>query len=71
MNNTTKKFMELTPCDKLRVVLATALTVILMASLPAYAWFTTQKKAAEMYEVEAPSTLILSAAHREVGVDVT
>lgn len=69
MKKMMNKFKELTPYDKLRVILASSLTIALMASLPVYAWFTTKNKAAEMYEVEAPSTLILSAAHREDSVN--
>lgn len=69
MKNIINRFKELTTFDKLRIITASILTIALMISLPAYAWFTIQRKAAEMYEVEAPSTLILSAAHREDSVN--
>ena len=64
-----KKFNELTLSKKVQLVVAILLTLCLAIVVPTYAWFTVQRKAAEMYEVEAPSTLILSAAHREDSVN--
>lgn len=59
------KFSELPASKKVQLVIAMTLTAGLVIAIPTYAWFTSQKKAAEMYKVEYPNSLYLNAAHRE------
>lgn len=58
-------FMAMPPRKKCMVTVSAAMTVFVAAAIPVYAWFSSQKKAAEMYKVEFPSSLYLNAAHRE------
>ena len=65
MKNIIKKYKELTLSKKVQLITAIILTVGLMSAIPVYAWFTSQKKAAEMYKVQYPNSLYINAAHRE------
>ena len=59
------KFDMLPKKKKLALVTAVVMTLSLIITIPAYAWFNEQKKAAELYKVEFPNALYLNAAHRE------
>ena len=59
------KFDMLPKKNKMALVLAAVMTFSLIITIPAYAWFYEQRKAAEMYKVEFPNALYLNAAHRE------
>ena len=50
---------------KMHLVTAVTLTVCMLITIPSYAWFNEQKKAAEMFKVEYPNALYVNAAHRE------
>lgn len=50
---------------KLNTMLILAFTVCLVASASVYAWFNSQKKAAEMFKVMFPNALYINAGHRE------
>ena len=65
MSRITSKIKNMSPGKKNQLVAAVALTLALAIVLPVFAWFTNQKKAAEMYKIEYPNTLFLNAAHRE------
>ena len=60
-----KKFDMLPQKKKMALVTAIVMTLSLIITIPAYAWFNEQKKAAELYKVEFPNALYLNAAHRE------
>jgi len=47
------------------LITAIALTMVLICTIPVFAWFYMQRKAAEMYKVEFPNSLYLNAAQRE------
>ncbi len=59
------RFKELTTAKKAEVIVASVLTASLLTSIPVFAWFNYQRRAAEMYKVKYPNSLHLSAAHRE------
>ena len=59
------KFDSMKRRKKLEVVTAVTLTVCMLITLPSYAWFSEQRKAAEMFKVEYPNSLYINAAHRE------
>lgn len=65
MKNIIHSIKELPRRKKLQLITAVLLTAAVMVSLPVYAWFTNQKKAAEMYKIEYPNSLYINAAHRE------
>lgn len=65
MINILKAFMELPAKKKITVVTAGMLTIAMGVAVPVYAWFTNQRKAAEMFKVEYPNALYVNAAHRE------
>ena len=50
---------------KVRLAVALGLTVAVLIVAPVYAWFSFQRKAAEMYKIEYPNSLFINAAHRE------
>lgn len=47
------------------ILAAEIMAVALAVSIPAYAWFANQMKAAEMFKVGYPDALYINAAHRE------
>ena len=59
------KFDMLPQKKKMALVTAVVMTLALIITVPSYAWFNEQKKAAEMYKVEFPNALYLNAAQRE------
>ena len=59
------KFDMLPQKKKMALVTAIVMTLALIVTIPSYAWFNEQKKAAEMYKVEFPNALYLNAAQRE------
>ena len=69
MKNMIKKFKGLTVSKKIQIIAAMTFTIALLVAIPVYAWFTNQKKAAEMFKVAYPNTLYINAAHREDQVN--
>lgn len=65
MKNIIVKFKNLPMHKKIALCFAFMMTVTLIIAVPAFAWFYTQRKAAEMYKVEYPNSLFLNAAQRE------
>ena len=65
MKNIIDKLKGLPRSKKVQLTAAMILTAALLIEIPVFAWFTNQRKAAEMYKVNNPNSLILSAAHRE------
>lgn len=65
MKNIIHKYKELPFSKKVQFIIALMLTVGVISALPVYAWFTNQKKAAEMFKVQYPNALFINAAHRE------
>ena len=59
------KIKGLTTARKIQLCAACVLSIALLTALPVYAWFTNQRKAAEMYKIEYPNSLYINAAHRE------
>ena len=53
---------------RMQFITAIILTISLIITIPVFAWFSNQRKAAEMFKIENPNSLFLNAAHRE---DVT
>ena len=49
----------------MQLITALVLTLCIAVVLPVYAWFTEQRKAAEMYKIQYPNSLFINAAHRE------
>ena len=59
------KFKKMSARNKAMLIVSVLLTVGIIIALPTYAWFTNQKKAAEMYKIQYPNSLYINAAHRE------
>ncbi len=60
-----RRFDDLPARKRMQLVTAVTLTFCLMISIPSFAWFNEQKKAAEMFKIEYPNALYVNAAHRE------
>lgn len=60
-----EKIKGLTTARKIQLCAACILSVALAVAIPVYAWFSKQKKAAEMYKIQYPNSLYINAAHRE------
>ncbi len=60
-----KKFNLMSPRKKTAFIIAVVLTLVFGISICVFAWFSSQRKAAELYKVEFPNSLYLNAAHRE------
>ena len=69
MKKLIRKFKELPLYRKVQFFTAIVLTIALTAAIYSYAWFSNQKKAAEMFKVEYPNALYINAAHREDQVN--
>ena len=54
---------------RIKTALILAFTVCLAVSASVYAWFSSQKKAAEMFKVMFPNALYINAGHREDRVN--
>ena len=65
MKNLISKLRAVPLKRKLQVVTAAVVTIAFAAVFQSYAWFSEQKKAAEMFKVKHPDLLYLNAAHRE------
>lgn len=65
MKKIVEKIKGLTTAKKIQLCAACVLSVALLTAIPVYAWFTSQRKAAEMYKIEYPNSLYINAAHRE------
>ena len=59
------KFNKLTAKNKAMFISASIITVALLVSIPVLAWFGYRRQIMKFQKVDAPNTLILSAAHRE------
>ena len=64
-SDTKKRFHEMSIQKKFVFVSASVITIALLTSLPVLAWFSYKRQIMKLQKVEAPNTLILSAAHRE------
>ena len=51
--------------QKIQVIIATFLTLLLTIQIPVMAWFRKQREAARFERINAPNTLFVTAAHRE------
>lgn len=65
MKKIINKIRALSLSKKVQLGIAIVLTLAVIVSVPIYAWFTSQKKAAEMFKVKYPNSLYINAAHRE------
>ena len=50
---------------KIEILIASFLTLTILAALPVYAWFTDKRQLKDMKEVNAPTGLFISAAQKE------
>lgn len=50
---------------KIEILIASFLTLTILAALPVYAWFTDRRQLKDMKEVNAPTGLFISAAQKE------
>ena len=58
-------FKELPRYMKIEIIIASVLTLTIIAALPVYAWFTDRRQLKDMKEVNAPTGLFISAAQKE------
>lgn len=65
MKKIIEKFKKMSAGNKAMLIVAVLLTICAAIAIPTYAWFTNQKKAAEMYKIKYPNSLYINAAHRE------
>lgn len=65
MKKIINRIKKLSVYKKVQLVIAMLLTLAIIIIIPVYAWFSNQRKAAEMYKVEYPNSLYINAAHRE------
>lgn len=65
MRKIKEKFKTLSRIQKGALIIAMFLTIAVMITVPVVAWFTNQKKVAELYKIKYPNSLYLNAAQRE------
>lgn len=65
MKDAINKIKMLSVHKKVQLLTAAILTISVFTAIPVYAWFSNQRKAAEMYKVAYPNSLYINAAHRE------
>ena len=65
MNRLFERFDNLPEKRKMMIVTAVTLSFALLVTIPSFAWFYSQRKAAEMFKVKYPNSLYINAAHRE------
>lgn len=65
MSKVFDRFDKLPRKQKMQIVVSVTLAVALLITIPSYAWFYSQRKAAEMFKVKYPNSLYINAAHRE------
>lgn len=65
MKNIISRLRDVPLKKKLQICTAAVVTIAFAAVLKSYAWFSEQKKAAEMFKVKHPDLLYLNAAHSE------
>ncbi|MGN0632877.1 MAG: hypothetical protein ACI4JW_03310 [Oscillospiraceae bacterium] len=65
MNEIINKIKALSIRQRVQLFTAVFLTIAVVVAIPVYAWFSSQRKAAEMYKLEYPNSLYINAAHRE------
>ena len=65
MKKIIEKFKKLSVGKKVQLLSAVVLTAAVIAIIPTYAWFSYQRRAAEMFKVEYPNALYINAAQRE------
>lgn len=65
LNKISERFSRLSNKKRMQIVTAATLTICMLITIPSYAWFNEQKKAAEMFKVQNPNALYINAAHRE------
>ena len=73
MTKVIRKIRDLSTLTKIEIVVALILTIVMCAAIPVYAWFTNQKKIAELAKIKAPDELYINAAHKEdiINLDMT
>lgn len=78
INTAVEKYKKLSVKDKIKLVVAFIMTMIVLISAPTLAWFSQQKQMATMAKVDSPAKLSLKAGAREdiinfkmAGIDVT
>jgi len=69
MRSVLETFKGLTVYKKILVIATIISTIALAVAIPVYAWFSNQRKAAEMFKVKCPNSLYINAAHREDQVN--
>lgn len=73
MTTMINKFKKMSVRTKIEIVVALILTVMFVLGIKSYAWFTNQKKMAELAKIKAPDELYVNAAHKEdiINLDMT
>jgi len=69
MKKIIEKFKKLSVGKKAQLIVAMLLTIAVIAIIPTLAWFSYQRRAAEMFKVEYPNALYINAAQREDQVE--
>lgn len=64
-NSNRKHFKELSLAKKIQFILASVLSLILIAGMPAFAWFSHQRQLAELQQIKEPDLLYITAANAE------
>ena len=60
-----KSFLALSAIRKIELIVAMVCTVLLIISIPVLAWFSNQRKIAELQKIKYPNSLYINAAYRE------
>lgn len=65
MKKIINRIKKMSVSKRIWLTAATLLTIALLVLIPVYAWFSYERKAAEMYKVQYPNSLYINAGHRE------
>lgn len=73
MTKVFKKFKSFSMSTKIQIIISFLLLICLAVAIPVYAWFTTERKIAELAKIKAPDNLYINAAHKEdvINLDMT
>ena len=66
MNKIFNRLKKLPSKKKTEVVIAISLTIVTLIAIPVYAWYSNQRKLADLERVDTPTKLFITAAHDDI-----
>ena len=70
MRSVKKFWKSISKKQKVQLVIAASMTILLTVQVPVMAWFRNRREAARLERINSPNTLFITAAHREVSTNL-